>query len=232
MEKNKELHVTEIEGRVKQLERELARARAALVVASSRALAKDHDGVARSTMLAGMQGAAPIASQALPLSVNTMVVRQTEKQPGILLQSLPMHDSLRRKWRLGPGLPSSGFGACRPRGVKVASSSGKLRLLGLLRDGSPWEQFIPFCSLGQEGGVKVGRDPRVSHIVLSDESVSREHVRIEICDMGVVVSDLNSTNGVTVNDNRVDRYTPRVPVSDGSVLTLGEVPIRVEFITK
>ncbi|MBQ2380434.1 MAG: FHA domain-containing protein [Akkermansia sp.] len=226
----KEVHVSEIEGRVKQLERELARARAALTVASSQALAKGRDGLAEENRLVGVKSAAMGARQVLPCSSHA--ARPEEKQPAILLQPLPMHDSLRRRWRLGPGLPSSGFGASRPVSSRVASSSGQLRLLALLRDGSPWEQFIPFCDLGQEGGVIIGRDPEICEVVLMDESVSRMHARIEICNQGVVVSDMNSTNGVMVNDNPVDHYSPRVPMSDGSVLILGEVPIRVEFITK
>ena len=225
-------HVPEIEARVKRLERELARARAALTVASSQALAKSRDGLAEDDKLVGVRSAARGARQPLPCSSYVVAARPEEKQPGIMLQPLPMHDSLRRRWRLGPGLPSSGFGASRPVSSRVASSSGQLRLLALLRDGSPWEQFIPFCDLGQEGGVVIGRDPEICDVVLMDESVSRMHARIEICNQGVVVSDMNSTNGVAVNDNPVDHYSPQVPMADGSVLMLGEVPIRVEFITK
>ena len=208
-------HVPEIEARVKRLERELARARAALTVASSQALAKSRDGLAEDDKLVGVRSAARGARQPLPCSSYVAAARQEEKQPGIMLQPLPMHDSLRRRWRLGPGLPSSGFGANRPVSSRVASSSGQLRLLALLRDGTPWEQFIPFCDLGQEGGVVIGRDPEICEVVLMDESVSRMHARIEICNQGVVVSDMNSTNGVSVNDNPVDHYSPQVPMADG-----------------
>jgi pSer/pThr/pTyr-binding forkhead associated (FHA) protein len=67
--------------------------------------------------------------------------------------------------------------------------------------------------------------------VLDDDSVSRVHARLELVAMGVVISDIHSTNGLMVNDAEVNAYAPQVTVVHGSVLQVGEVPLRAEFFT-
>ncbi len=56
-----------------------------------------------------------------------------------------------------------------------------------------------------EGGVKVGRDSDVCEIILSREFVSRRHCALRAEDGGVVVEDLETTNGTFVNGVQVRR---------------------------
>lgn len=227
-----ENRVASMEARVRALENELALARAALTAASSRMLADCREGMADASMPGMAKAEEPVAIDLLPLLEMSREDAAEDHTPSILLQPLPLHDVLRAKWKLGAGLPSRGFDCkCRQRVTPVVATAGKLRLFGLLEDGSPWEHIIPFSELAAEDGVLIGRDPEVSRIVLEDSSVSRAHARIEIGPLGMVVSDLNSTNGVKVNDNDVDPYHAPMPMADGSVLTLGEVPLRVEFLS-
>ena len=49
----------------------------------------------------------------------------------------------------------------------------------------------------------IGRDP-TSGLELADDSVSRNHAMLECVDGEFVLSDLGSTNGTYVNDQRID----------------------------
>lgn len=53
-----------------------------------------------------------------------------------------------------------------------------------------------------EGTLSIGRDPRCD-IFLNDMTVSREHAELEVSPKGCVLRDLNSFNGVWVNDRMV-----------------------------
>ncbi|MDO5473375.1 MAG: FHA domain-containing protein [Akkermansia sp.] len=228
-----EERVAVMESRVQALEAELAAARAALTVTRTRVMADRREGVAGNEVLAVVKTAAPSPHRVLPLSSVVTCGEEQDDLPGILIQPLPLHDALRRKWALGAGLPSVGFAAAhRVESGRMLSGGGRLRLFGLLRDGSPWEKFIPLAELVRDGGYTIGREGEMADVVLEDSSVSRMHARLEISAQGLVVSDLNSTNGVYVNDNAVDYYSPQVPLTDGATLTLGEVPLRVELIVK
>lgn len=220
-----------MESRVQTLEAELASARAALTVTRTKVMASQRVGVAAENVLAVVRSAAPSPHRVLPYTSMSGEPDKSEEQPGILIMPLPLHDPLRRKWNLGAGLPSAGFGTAGRSGEgKVLPRGGRLRLFGLLSDGEPWEKFIPLAELAREGGFTLGREKEMCDLMLEDVSVSRLHARLEISQQGLVVSDLNSTNGVYVNDNAVDYYSPQVPLTDGATLTLGEVPLRVELI--
>ena len=55
----------------------------------------------------------------------------------------------------------------------------------------------------REGTLSVGRDPQCD-VFLNDMTVSRSHAEIEVTPAGCVIRDLNSFNGVWVNDRMVD----------------------------
>jgi len=63
----------------------------------------------------------------------------------------------------------------------------------------------------------VGRDPACEVHLANDALVSRHHARLVVCAHGVVIEDLNSTNGVYVDGERVS----------GSRLLAGSESIRV-----
>ena len=54
-----------------------------------------------------------------------------------------------------------------------------------------------------EGTISMGRDPGCD-VFLNDMTVSRNHATIEIGPKGCIIKDMNSFNGVWVNDRMVD----------------------------
>lgn len=61
-------------------------------------------------------------------------------------------------------------------------------------------------------------------IVLASDSVSRRHARLSSSDHGLVLEDLDSANGVSVNDLRIDG---RTRVRAGDVIRIGEFRLHV-----
>ena len=75
--------------------------------------------------------------------------------------------------------------------------------------------------------VRVGSDP-VNDLVLCDPSVSKEHARFEDGPEGLMLRDLESTNGTFVGGVRVrEAY-----LAPGVEVTMGETRIRVEHRTQ
>lgn len=78
---------------------------------------------------------------------------------------------------------------------------------------APSSRFAIACA-GHEvdlppGKLILGRGSRC-HIVVDDLLASREHARLTVTEDGVVVEDLGSTNGVYVNERRIQSATPLV----------------------
>jgi hypothetical protein len=72
---------------------------------------------------------------------------------------------------------------------------------------------------GDKPNVLVGRAARCD-ITVPDTSVSEEHCRIEVTDQGVVVVDLGSTNGTSINQRRIAPQTPEV-LADEDIISVG-----------
>ena len=70
------------------------------------------------------------------------------------------------------------------------------------------------------GRNKVGRAP-TSDIVVDDTGISRQHVKFEVTEFGTILTDLNSTNGTFVEDQRVKEVT----LLDGNAVTIGRTTI-------
>jgi len=68
----------------------------------------------------------------------------------------------------------------------------------------------------------VGRDPSCD-IVLNDAKCSRRHAVLEAGSVGIGIRDSGSANGLFVNGRKVER----APLSEGDVIQLGEVFLRV-----
>ncbi|WP_062464998.1 FhaA domain-containing protein [Demequina soli] len=60
-----------------------------------------------------------------------------------------------------------------------------------------------------------------SDIVVDDSGVSRRHVRLEVTDHGTILTDLGSTNGTFIEDQRVSEAT----LLDGNAITIGRTTI-------
>lgn len=58
-------------------------------------------------------------------------------------------------------------------------------------------------------------------IVVDDTGVSRQHIRFEVTDYGTILTDLGSTNGTFVEDQRVKEVT----LLDGNAVTIGRTTI-------
>lgn len=149
------------------------------------------------------------------------------------------YDSLRRKWDIGTGeqqvqdAAQPVYAAPQPEMVAqpvYAAVDPELRLFGLLTDGSPWEYRIPFSCMAAEEGIYVGRDAEYAQVILNDASVSRCHLRLELTEYGIVVTDMNSTNGSMINDHVIEEYENRLPLKDGDTLTLGNVTLQAQFL--
>ena len=86
------------------------------------------------------------------------------------------------------------------------------------------ESFEPFVFRLTPGAIKtVGRAPRAD-FVLDVPLVSRLHCRLTLQDNGVLVEDLDSTNGTFVNGSRVRKSL----LASGDTLRVG----RVEFAVR
>jgi pSer/pThr/pTyr-binding forkhead associated (FHA) protein len=69
----------------------------------------------------------------------------------------------------------------------------------------------------------VGRHPACD-VVVADPSVSRRHAQLTFRDGVWILQDLGSTNGTTVNGERVGRTT----LQSGDVVELGKQAIQID----
>jgi DNA-binding winged helix-turn-helix (wHTH) protein len=74
----------------------------------------------------------------------------------------------------------------------------------------------------EQGETVFGRSRQVT-VFIDEVSVSRRHARIVVDGSSVVVEDLGSKNGTTVNGDPIAGATP---LQDGDVLALGSVEMR------
>jgi pSer/pThr/pTyr-binding forkhead associated (FHA) protein len=68
----------------------------------------------------------------------------------------------------------------------------------------------------------IGRAPSAD-IVLADPHLSRRHATVQLTAVGVTPTDLGSTNGSWLNDQRI---TGSVQLADGDVVRLGRTELR------
>ncbi|GIV06030.1 MAG: hypothetical protein KatS3mg016_1605 [Fimbriimonadales bacterium] len=111
-----------------------------------------------------------------------------------------------------PPLPSS----YASPGVATAVAQATM-LVGL--EGALAGQRIPI----PPDGLTIGRETD-NRLMVPDLSVSRHHARIALENGVLVVYDLNSTNGVYVNEQRVQRQALKA----GDIVRFGAVRFRVE----
>jgi len=88
---------------------------------------------------------------------------------------------------------------------------------------------VEFERLGDDARqvFALGRRTRIGRATgcemqLESSSVSRHHALVLIGSQGVIIEDLHSTNGVFVNDRKIDRQL----LHDGDILTIGESKFR------
>ena len=86
------------------------------------------------------------------------------------------------------------------------------------------EADCPVRIVAVAGVVTIGRTPE-NTIILLDDLVSRSHAMLQAQGNGVLLLDLDSTNGTFVNDEPVDAEEP-IPLHDGDVITIGRASLR------
>lgn len=100
------------------------------------------------------------------------------------------------------------------------NKSTKLILSGMSSNGNSIritiDQRFP---IGSE--VIVGRDSKLSRIVIDDPTISRQHASIKIMEDVLMVRDLNSTNGTWINNQKI--YSHYASITSGGILKLGNI---------
>jgi len=113
-----------------------------------------------------------------------------------------------------PTAPMQGYPTAPAAGVAVAQAT---TLVGI--DGALAGQRIAVPPTG----LTIGRETD-NMLIIPDPSVSRHHARIAVENGALVVYDLNSTNGVYVNEQRVSKQTLRA----GDIVRFGGARFRIE----
>jgi len=89
--------------------------------------------------------------------------------------------------------------------------------LGLLTLSSPSAAATPFSIGRRTRSVTIGRS-RSSDIFVDDQYASRDHARVYRAGDSLVIEDLKSTGGTTLNGERIQA----APLNDGDVIGIGE----------
>jgi uncharacterized RDD family membrane protein YckC len=80
--------------------------------------------------------------------------------------------------------------------------------------------------LQQNEGLKIGRNDRENHFVVSDGSVSRVHARLTVANDQLYVEDLGSKNGTFIGGTRIDVHSKTRLFGDQE-LRLGDVTFSI-----
>ena len=86
---------------------------------------------------------------------------------------------------------------------------------------------IPGASLVEPGAI-VGRSPAESTFVINHEQVSRRHFQLVLASGQLMIEDLGSTNGTSVNGRQLEQGQPQ-PLGDTSRVRLGDLELRVRI---
>ena len=87
---------------------------------------------------------------------------------------------------------------------------------------------IPGPALADHAGAIVGRSPAASTFVINHEQISRQHFRLSLVAQQVMLEDLGSTNGTSIDGVAMEAGT-QMPVRDGSRLALGDLELTLHI---
>jgi len=73
-------------------------------------------------------------------------------------------------------------------------------------------------------GITIGRSAKLSELLVNDDSVSRRHARISYIKNDLYIEDLNSLNGLWINNQALKPFE-KLQVKSGETLVLGELPM-------
>src|SRR5436190_16548170 len=95
-------------------------------------------------------------------------------------------------------------------------SNGTAKLVGL---GDPVKDKEIPCT----GMIKIGRDEKINSCPIKHASVSRQHAQIFQESGTWMVEDMKSTNGVFVNESKINAKTT---LKNGDVVRVGDIPFK------
>jgi hypothetical protein len=100
-------------------------------------------------------------------------------------------------------------------------------LLGESEDGHSFEVQLSEAQLARhKHGLSIGRNDKLSEILIAHPSLSRRHARFLLQDGRLAMEDLNSANGSMVDGKVLKPFQPE-PLEDGSAVVLAEVRLEV-----
>lgn len=101
---------------------------------------------------------------------------------------------------------------------------------GQTSDGTPVALRISGKDLLQEvDGISIGRNPENSEAILTDESVGRRHARIFVENDVLLLVDLDSTNGTSVNGQKLIPHEA-FELVDGDAIEFGGVRVTLRLV--
>jgi S1-C subfamily serine protease len=116
-------------------------------------------------------------------------------------------------------------GASR-RTTPPASVSGSWQLVGRAPTGKMFQLTLTGSMFDQNAKrLVLGRAQDLCHVVVNDQTVSRQHAHLRMTPSGFTVTDRNSSNGTAVNGQFGRRPFEELPLKVGDTLTLGEVKL-------
>ncbi len=227
LQENEKATLAELEARARELESELAGVQSAIAILQARLHNGQQPAPGKDVPLA------PSWDTPIPVSTPPQYqpADETTDTGDIHLQSLQPYHALRGKWELGSGLEDAQTPTPEQmQETEQPAVATDMRLFGLLTDGTPWEERVPFATIAQENGIILGRDPGVANIALEELSISRAHIQFRLNEHGLTVSDMGSTNGTMINGIALSPYDNCRAVQDGDLITMGNITIQIEFI--
>jgi hypothetical protein len=131
--------------------------------------------------------------------------------------------------RIGaPGKVVGSSGSSRSKSTAGTHGNAAGIVLSGFTNGSNSFRFeFAMETLQQAGkGLSVGRSIELADFVLSDEKVSRRHLRVSLKEKKIQIEDLNSSNGTYVNGQLIAAFKPRV-LNVGDRVKIGATEIAV-----
>lgn len=108
----------------------------------------------------------------------------------------------------------------------IPSTSGNWQLVGRASAGKMFQIKLNGSMFDKNAKrLVLGRARELCHLVVDDETVSRQHAQIRLTQSGFTVADRNSSNGTAVNGQFSRRPFEEIPFKVGDTLTLGEVKL-------
>ena len=115
-----------------------------------------------------------------------------------------------------------------PTAIKSNNNGNKKNysyfLSGFKKNGMPIRIRLDEVYLNKKYGVHIGRASDFSDDVIKSAEISRVHARISNNQNGIVIEDLGSSNGIFINNNKINSFTPH-SISLNDKLVFGDVEL-------